>query len=62
MNPRAFESAILGLVALLVLGILFLAALAPAKEAATYNKFKDPAAPAATYWDAVWADLRITTK
>lgn len=46
---------------LVLAAAVLLAALGPAFEARTYNKFKAPDAPAATYWDAVWADLRVTT-
>lgn len=45
----------------LVAAVLLAAMLETAFEARTYNKFKAPDAPAATYWDAVWADLRVTT-
>ena len=41
--------------------VLPAAMLGAAFEARTYNKFKAPDAPAATCWDAVWADLRATT-
>ena len=56
------EVLIAGLLSLLVAGILFLAALGPAREAATFNKFNDETTPAATYWDAFFGDLRVTTK
>jgi hypothetical protein len=56
------EVLLAGLLSLLVAGILFLAAIGPAKEAATFNKYRDADSPPATYWDAVFSDLRITTK
>lgn len=34
--------------------------LAWSNEAATFNKFKRPDQPAATIWDAAFADLRVT--
>ena len=57
----ALDKTILVLVAAVLLAAMLGAALGPAFEARTYNKFKAPDAPAATYWDAVWADLRVTT-
>ena len=57
----AVDKTILVLVAAVLLAAMLEAALGPAFEARTYNKFKAPDAPAATYWDAVWADLRVTT-
>ena len=57
----AVDKTILVLVAAILLASALYAILGPAFEARTYNKFKAPDAPAATYWDAVWADLRVTT-
>lgn len=36
--------------------------LQPAFEARTFNKFRQEGAPKATYWDALWADLRVTSE
>lgn len=44
------------------LGALAMAALQPAFEARTFNKFRPEGTPKATYWDAVWADLRVTSE
>ena len=57
----AMDKIILVLIATVLLAAALGAGLGPAFEARTYNKFKAPDAPAATYWDAVWADLRVTT-
>ena len=56
------EKLIVGVSLFVVLLLAAAALVAPSREAAIYNKFKDPDAPAATYWDAFWADLRVTTK
>jgi uncharacterized protein YybS (DUF2232 family) len=42
--------------------IIALALYQPYREKETYNKFKDPSQPKATYWDAVFSELRITSK
>ena len=34
----------------------------PYFEAKTYNKFRKPDQPQASYWDAMWGDLRITSE
>ena len=56
------EALLAGLLSLLVAGLLFLVTIGPAREAATFNKFRDADSPPATYWDAVFSDLRVTTK
>ena len=45
-----------------VLGVIAFAAYCPYREMTTYNKFRDPGTPAASYMDAVFSELRITTK
>jgi len=42
--------------------ILIAASFFPYMEARTYNKFKSPEAPEATFLDAVFSDLRVTTQ
>lgn len=44
------------------LGALAMAVLQPAFEARTFNKFRPEGSPKATYWDALWADLRVTSE
>ena len=56
------DALLTGLLSLLIAGLLLLVAIGPAKEAATFNKYRDQDSPPATYWDAVFSDLRITTK
>jgi len=34
----------------------------PYFEARAYNKFRDDTQVKATYWDALWSDLRITSE
>ena len=34
----------------------------PYFEAKAYNKFRDDTQVKATYWDALWSDLRITSE
>ena len=48
--------AILALIAIAVL--LY----APHREKVVFNKFRDPNQPPATYFDAVFSQLRITSK
>ena len=49
-------------VTVVIIAILGFAAYAPHREKVTYNKFKDPNTPEASYMDALFADLRVTTK
>ena len=48
------------LVASAVIGTLLTPVLQPYFEARAFNKFTT--GPKATYWDAVWSDLRVTPK
>ena len=41
--------------------ILALAILPPMMEASTFNKFKSQNQPEATFWDAVFSELRVET-
>ena len=62
---RNIEKIIFGLVAAalaFMLGAAAMFVLQPAFEAATFNKFRPEGAPKATYWDALWADLRVTSE
>ncbi len=52
---------ITGLECLIILAVIMLAvilALTPLFEARAFNKFTD--GPRATYWDALWTQLRVT--
>ena len=44
------------------LGMLAMAPFQPAFEARTFNKFRPEGAPKATYWDALWTNLRVTSE
>ena len=46
----------------LVVGMPACLALQPAFEARTFNKFRPEGAPKATYWDALWTNLRVTSE
>ena len=60
-DDRLFYSLIVAIV--IVLAAAAVAAICqPAFEAATFNKFRPEGAPQATYWDALWADLRVTSE
>jgi len=43
-------------------GIIALGAYAPYREKEVFNKFRDPNTPEATYIDALFSNLRVTTK
>ena len=49
---------ILYIVAILIMAIYGLI-IQPLSEAATFNKFKSPETPEATYWEALTCNLRI---
>lgn len=53
-----FELLIYGLIVTVFFIIL---AIQPAFEAHSYNKFVQPGQPTATYWDAAFTSLRVTT-
>lgn len=61
MDGDAAKALAGGVALLVILVVSFGCALLSWKnEAATFNKFKRPDQPAATVWDAAFADLRVT--
>jgi hypothetical protein len=62
-KPDAFEGVLLGAIVLAVVALLIsiaAAILGPYFEARTYNKFTT--GHKASYWDAVWVELRVTAQ
>lgn len=47
-------------IGLIVFGTLFAAVAQPYFEAKTFNKFTS--GPKATYWDAMWTELRVMSE
>ena len=54
------EKVISVVLVVLILGVGVSALIQPALEARTFNKFND--GPDATYWDAMFAELRVEGK
>ena len=52
--------AILAALAFLLIGVPIICALGPLFEARAFNRLTT--GPKATYWDALWSDLRVMTK
>lgn len=61
-KPTKRRFIVVWLVSICVGIALALLIMQPYFEAKTYNKFREPDQPQATYWDAVWADLRVTSE
>lgn len=57
---KAEKRFLIGIAIVLVVGAFIWASIPPWFEARAFNKFTD--GPKATYWDAVWLDLRIIPK
>lgn len=51
---------VIAILTLLLFGLPILLAIQPYFEARAFNKFTS--GPKATYWDALWSDLRVTPK
>jgi hypothetical protein len=60
MNKIEYGVAFIVVIGFLISIIGFFAQ--PYFEAKAYNKFRKPDQAQATYWDAFWSDLRITSE
>ena len=56
------ENILVGLVAIAVVLVILVLPLQPYFEMKSFNKFRPEGTPKATYWDALWADLRVTSE
>lgn len=59
-NDYYRAAASLWILGVVLLGLFAGRVLSWQNEAATFNKYKRPDQPAATIWDAAFADLRVT--
>ena len=60
MTEKLIPILIVLVVALLVIVVPAIVLAGPYFEARAYNKFTE--GPKATYWDALWADLKVTAR
>jgi len=57
LKPKSLTEAAILIAIVILLVMIFVQ---PYFEAKSFNKFRDPDTPPATYWDAMFSELRVT--